>query len=144
MPFSTNLLCVPYFIFRPTLVSSEPCLSSHLSNSPLQSCSLRLEQSPSNGVFKCPVCIEGLWREGLWKSQWLSGACYSDWAHMQSPVIHWGTGCYCSLAVVSELSPANTVLAVHCNATLGDFTKRDGYAYLYLVCYVVVNVFFLT
>lgn len=61
---------------------------------------------------------------------------------MQSPVIHWGTGCYCSLAVVSELSPANTVLAVHCNATLEDFTKRDGYAYLYLVCYVVVNVFF--
>lgn len=80
-----------------------------------------------------PVCIEGLWRE----SQWLSGACYSDWAHIQSPVIHWGTGCYCSLAVVSELSPANTVLAVYCNATLGDFSKRDGYvANLYRVYYM--------
>lgn len=61
---------------------------------------------------------------------------------MQSPVIHWGTGCYCSLAVVSELAPANTVLAVHCNATLGDFTKRDGCAYLYLVYYTVVNACF--
>lgn len=40
-------------------------LSSSLTHTPLQNCFLRLEQSPGNGVFKWPVCIEGLWRESL-------------------------------------------------------------------------------
>lgn len=45
-----------------------------------------------------------------------------------------GTGCYCSLAVLCEPSPANTVLAVYCNVTLGDFSKPVDYVvYLYHV-----------
>lgn len=39
--------------------------------------------------------------------------------------------------MVSELSPANTVLAVYCNARLGNFSKHDGYVvYLYHVYYM--------
>lgn len=78
-PFATLyiILSPPPPLPAPLLILSNLCLYSHpLSHTPLENCFLRLEpycQFPSNGVFECPVCIDGPRSE----SQSLSGACYS-------------------------------------------------------------------
>lgn len=44
------------------------------------------------------------------ESWWGSRACYSDYPHTQSPVIHRGTDCGCFLAVVSVLTSFSRLL----------------------------------